>query len=707
MIRANRRVGHAHQSVERANGGGHGPPYAHAIALIVSVAILCTTNIACNDAPRAKSHGKQVIVLGFDGMDPKLSTEMINQGLLPNFSKLADTGSFKPLGTSTPPQSPVAWTTFTTGTNPGEHGIFDFIHRDPDTYSPKFSTSNISSGDVWAIPWGHWKLPVWGESTLAIARNGRAFWEYLTEAGINAHIYRMPANYPPSESPGPGDFVTLTDMGTPDLTGSPGESSFYTSGSTRNIKNTGGAKAYTLSMKPVGGDVAIGEFHGPPDALLDPDKATEDQLYEPLKVPFTIYRNKKTNSALIEWDGARVLLQAGEWSDWQTINFGFGPTVAGTSTQSMSGKVRLRLRQVQPTIELYVTPVQIDPDAPAMPISIPADLCTKVSEATGPFFTQGLPEDTQGLRAGILTRDEFLEQADLIFAERVRLLDYAIEHYTDGLLFFYFGSTDQVAHMFWSAMADSHPALTPEESVKYRNVVREVYVQADKALGKVMDAFPDATIICVSDHGFADFDRGVNLNTWLIENGYAKLKPNGSRSDTSGFDWSATKAYAVGINGLYLNMRGREKHGIVNEIDKTDLMNEIREKLKTIRDPQTNRFVIKEVYFADEVYSGPEIIHGPDMQIGYALDYRCGWPTALGGSPKTMLHDNKEAWCSDHCIATDLVPGVIFSNRKVPLADPDLEDMGPSILAAFGVAKPETMKGSDVFTATVATAQQE
>ncbi len=696
-----RRVRCAHHRQPIAYNGAHSAPY---IAILTFA--LCFTG-ACNESAQPKSNGKQVIVLGFDGMDPKLSEEMMNQGLLPNFAKLADAGSFKPLGTSTPPQSPVAWTTFTTGTNPGEHGIFDFIHRDPNTYSPKFSTSNISSGEVWSIPWGHWKLPVWGESTLAIARNGRAFWEYLTEAGINAHVYRMPANYPPSESPGPGEFITLTDMGTPDLTGSPGTSSLYTTGSTRKFKNVGGAETFNLEMNPVGGDVAMGEFHGPPDALLDPEKASETELYEPLKVPFTIFRNKKTDSALIEWEGARVLLKSGEWSEWQTISFGFGPTVAGTATQSMSGKVRLYLRQVQPTIELYVTAVQIDPESPAMPISIPSDLSTTVAKATGPYFTQGLPEDTQGLRAGILTRDEFLEHAELIYAERLRLLDYAIEHYNDGLLFFYFGSTDQIAHMFWSAMADSHPALTPEESAKYKNTVREVYVEVDKALGKVMTAFPDATIICVSDHGFADFDRGVNLNTWLIENGYAKLKPNGSRSDTSGFDWSATKAYAVGINGLYLNMRGREKHGIVNPIDKDDLMNEIREKLKTIRDPESNRLVIKEVYFADEVYQGDEIIHGPDMQIGYALDYRCGWPTALGGSPKTMLHDNKEAWCSDHCIATDLVPGVIFSNRNVHLADPDLEDMAPSILSAFDIQPPDNMRGSNVFTATVAQTKQE
>ncbi len=698
-----RRVGRAHRRYVAAQNGGHGPPYARIAALVLALVFTG----ACNESAQPKSKGKQVIVLGFDGMDPKLSEEMMNQGMLPNFAKLAETGGFKPLGTSTPPQSPVAWTTFTTGTNPGEHGIFDFIHRDPDTYSPKFSTSNISSGEVWSIPWGHWQLPVWGESTLAIARNGRAFWEYLTEAGINAHIYRMPANYPPSDSPGPGEFLTLTDMGTPDLTGSPGTSSLYTTGSTRKFKNVGGAETFNLEMNPVGGDVATGEFHGPPDALLNPEKASDVERYEPLKVPFTIYRNKKTDSALIEWDGARVLLKSGDWSEWQTISFGFGPTVAGTATQSMSGKVRLYLRQVQPTIELYVTPVQIDPEAPAMPISIPSDLCTTVAKATGSYFTQGLPEDTQGLRAGILTRDEFLEHARLIYAERLRLLDYAIEHYSDGLLFFYFGSTDQVAHMFWSAMADSHPALTAEESAKYKNTVREVYVEVDKALGKVMAAFPDATIICVSDHGFADFDRGVNLNTWLIENGYAKLKPNGSRSDTSGFDWSATRAYAVGINGLYLNMRGREKHGIVNPIDKDDLMNELREKLKNFRDPETNRLAIKEVYFAEEVYKGDEIIHGPDMQIGYALDYRCGWPTALGGSPKTMLHDNKEAWCSDHCIATDLVPGVIFSNRKVLLSNPDLEDLAPSILTAFEISPPDNMNGGNVLTATVAQAEQE
>ena len=79
----------------------------------------------------SRSAGKKVIVIGIDGMDPRLSERMMNEGLLPNLAKLRAGGGFSPLGTSTPPQSPVAWANFINGAGPGDHGIFDFIHRHP------------------------------------------------------------------------------------------------------------------------------------------------------------------------------------------------------------------------------------------------------------------------------------------------------------------------------------------------------------------------------------------------------------------------------------------------------------------------------------------------------------------------------------------------------------------------------------------------
>jgi predicted AlkP superfamily phosphohydrolase/phosphomutase len=637
----------------------------------------------CDERGEGKT-GKQVIMLGFDGMDPNLCRELIDAGRMPNFAKLARTGGFEPLQTSTPPQSPVAWSSIITGTNPGVHGIFDFIHRNPKTYGPNFSTSRL----------GDWVFPLKSGKVINL-RQGTPFWEYLTAGGIGAQVYRIPANYPPTESPGPGKFSVLTDMGTPDLTGSLGQFTYYTSGPWEGDMNPGGGQIVRLRIRPLGGNTARSQFYGPPDALLDVTKVG-DRAHEPLKTEFVIFRDKDSKTALIEWDTERVLLKEGEWSDWQHVPFAMGPNLAGEPLKTVSGVMRMYLRHVDPAIELYVTPIMIDPADPVMPVSIPDDFAPEVEKALGPYFTKGLPEDTKALWNKVLSRDEFLQQADMVLQERVRLLDFALERYREGFLFFYFGSTDQIAHMFWSAMAPSHPALTAEESARYRDVIRDVYVKMDAQLGKVLERFPQATILCVSDHGFADFARGFNLNTWLIDNGFAvPTSPN--RRDVSAFDWSRSKAYALGINGLYINLKGREGQGIVEPADKQSVIDAITAGLLAVRDPETGEAPIKAVYQADKVYHGDQLGHAPDLQIGYALRYRGSWSTALGGAPQELLENNTEAWCGDHCIATDLVPGVVFSNRPLKLSSPTLEDLAPTILREFGITPPPAMRGGDIF----------
>jgi predicted AlkP superfamily phosphohydrolase/phosphomutase len=648
----------------------------------------------CDDRREAKV-SKQVIMIGFDGMDPALCRELLEAGRLPNLAKLAEMGSFLPLQTSTPPQSPVAWSSIITGTNPGEHGIFDFIHRDPDNYRPDFSTSR-NEEPSWKVPLGDWVFPLRPGEVVNL-RHGTPFWEFLTAAGVDAQVYRIPANYPPTESPGPGKYQTLTDMGTPDLTGSLGEFSFYTSGPWDGPTTLAGGKVHRLRIRPIGGDTARASFYGPPDTLLDPTKVGSEKANRPLEVEFVIARDKSTHTAVIEWQEERVLLKVGEWSEWQRLSFSMGPQVAGAAVQGVRGVFRMYLRRVDP-IELYATPIMIDPAAPALPVSVPDDFAKEVAKELGPYFTKGLPEDTHALRHKVFTRDEFLEQADLVFQERMRLLDFALERFEHGFLFFYFGTTDQVGHMFWSAMAKSHPALTPEESEKYRDVMREIYVRSDVAVGKVLEKFPNATILCVSDHGFADFARGFNLNSWLVENGYAVLKSDKCRSGFGCFDWTKTKAYGLGINGLYINLQSRERDGIVAPADKQALMDEIKAGLLAFRDPETGAPVIKEVYQADVVYSGSQVARGPDMQIGYARGYRGSWSTALGETPEVLVEDNREAWCGDHCIATDLVPGVLFTNRPVAVENPTLEDLAPTVLAEFGIDPPAVMKGSNVFT---------
>lgn len=664
-------------------------------ALLVAAALFSLLP-GCSDDPHYET---QVIILGFDGMDAKLTEQLMSDGRLPTLEKIRQAGGYRPLGTSTPPQSPVAWCTFQTGTNPGEHGIFDFIHRDPKTYAPYASTAESTDG-AWALELGQYVMYLKGGEVLNL-RRGTPFWEYLTEASVPAQIFRLPANYPPTPSEG-AYFRTLTDMGTPDIRGSQGEFSFYTSGPFNFRKRISGGGAYYIRFKDNEGQAS---FYGPPDPMIKLDDPNEQA--PPTEVPFTVYRDPEDSAVRISWADQDVLVQEGEWTDWYPVEFEMGPRAAigswdigplvpGSSAKSIC---RFYLKQVRPYFELYVTPFNVDPLSPSLPVSEPADFATEVAGEVGRYYTQGLCEDTKALTYKILTRDEFLQQAEIVHQERLKLFDYALDAYQGGLMYFYFGGTDQIAHMFWGARHPDHPALTEEEHQKYQYVVEGIYERMDGVVAQAMKRFPDATVLLLSDHGFETFTRQFNVNTWLVENGYASMLYPSQRSMPMNFNWAKTRAYALGINGLYINLVGREADGIVPPEEKQALMDEIAGKMLEYRDPQSGARVIKEMYQADRVYSGEQIKIGPDMQIGYDRTFRGSWSTALGEIPKNIMADNTNAWCADHCIATDLVPGVLFANRPLRLEDPDLEDIAPTVLNQFGVPVPEQMKGRDVFAA--------
>jgi predicted AlkP superfamily phosphohydrolase/phosphomutase len=646
--------------------------------------------LSCSDdGPRA--HERKLVILAFDGMDPKLCTELMDAGRLPTLARLRKTGGFKPLGTSTPPQSPVAWSSLITGTNPGYHGIFDFIHRDPETYIPYASTAKITGGG-WPLHLGRFVFQLKSSEVV----NLRHFWEYLTEAGVPASIYRMPADYPPDDAEG-AHFCCLTDMGTPDIRGTNGEFSYYTDGPFDFDREITGGHAYRLV---VDGDTGQGVFRGPIDSMVAP---VEGEPPVSAETPFTIYRDPTEPTARIDWADRQLLLQEGEWSDWQPITFEMGPRLAagdydgGAILSATSAICRFHLKQLRPNIELYVTPFNIDPLDPALPVSQPPEFSAEVAARVGRYYTQGLPEDTKALSNHVLSRDEFLAQAEIVLQERLKLLDDALEQYQGGVLFFYFGTTDQIGHMFWGARQDAHPALTDEERAKYRTVMDDVYVRADAVVAKVLERIGDATLLITSDHGFESFTRGFNLNTWLAKNGYATPDRPDDHDSPLNFDFARTRAYGLGINGLYINLRHRERDGIVDPGRKQALIDEITAKLLEATDPATGRKIVKAVYQSDKIYAGPNLAIGPDLQIGYARTFRASWATVLGAFPAEIVEDNTNAWCADHCIATDLVPGVLFSNRPIGLADPTLEDIAPTVLTAFDLPVPEQMTGRNVF----------
>jgi predicted AlkP superfamily phosphohydrolase/phosphomutase len=284
----------------------------------------------------------------------------------------------------------------------------------------------------------------------------------------------------------------------------------------------------------------------------------------------------------------------------------------------------------------------------------------------------------------------------MVLEERLALFDYALHDYDDGLLFFYFSSSDLQSHMFWWNSDDRHPTRSEEEAKKYFGHVRQLYRRLDQVVGDLMDRYGStATIIVMSDHGFANFGRQFNLNSWLRDFGY--LGPPQCTSIRSDIDWSITSAYGLGINGLYLNLKGREQHGIVEPGAKAEeLLTELTERLEDARDVNGEQ-VICHVYRADKVYSGGATALAPDLIVGYKRGYRASWATCLGDLTPEVLLDNDSAWSADHCADALEVPGVLWCSRPIRAKKPALVDLAPSILAEFGLEAPASMTGKSVF----------
>lgn len=628
---------------------------------------------------------KKVLVLGFDGMDPKILKTLIQEGKLPNFEHLMKTGDFKPLGTSIPPQSPVAWSNFITGMNPGGHGIFDFIHRDPESMVPYLSTSKTESSNK-TIGIGSWIIPLSG-GKVALLRHGKAFWEYLEEKGIPTTVFRVPANFPPVDTELP--VYQLAGMGTPDIQGTYGTFSFYTDNADEYGNDISGGKVFPVEV--IGNKVAA-ELPGPKNTLRKGNPQAS--------VDFTVFIDPENPVAKIVAQDQQVILKQGEWSDWVKVNFEIIPYV-----KHVSGIARFYLKEVRPTFKLYVTPVNIDPSAPALPISTPEDYSQELAREIGSFYTQGIPEDSKALSEKVLDDGEYYDQSNIVLDEELKMFERELSHFKSGLLFFYIGRTDQLAHMFWRTMDPNHPAYDPTS--KYRRVIEQTYIDMDGVLGKALKKMDEhTTLIVLSDHGFAPFYRAFNLNTWLKNEGYASLTDDSEGDFFSNVDWSNTRAYGAGFNGLYLNLQGRERRGIVQPWERGALLDEISKKLLAIRDPKNGEQVISKVYKADEAYTGPYVKDGPDLIVGYNRGYRASWETVLGKFPKELLRDNTEKWSGDHLIEAKLVPGILLSNKKIESENPALYDLAPTILAEFGIPKGEGMIGNSVFTALNASIQR-
>jgi predicted AlkP superfamily phosphohydrolase/phosphomutase len=661
---------------------------ARTVAIMVGL-LICAVAAAAGDANRPR-----VVVLGFDGMDPNIADKMLSEGRLPNFERLRQRGSFCRLETSVPPQSPVAWSNFITGKNPGGHGIYDFIARNPEDYLPYLSTTVTDNAvktvkiGPWEIPLllklGSWRIPL-ASGGVKLLRSGTSWWEILEEHGVPVVCLRLPSNFPPSGT----TTRSISGMGTPDMLGTYGTFSFFTT------------KPYVVTEETGGRIYIVDNFDnkvktkliGPPNNLIAGSPDTE--------IPFTVYIDPDYPVVKIEIQGTELVLNEKEWSDWVTVHMDL-LELARINLSSAQGIVRFYLKSVRPDFELYVSPIQIDPRAPALPISTPPGYSKELAEAIGPFYTQGIAEETWALNEGRLNEAEYLTQAEFVFDQTKRMLDYELDRFDWGVLYCYFSSADCLQHMFWRLRDPQHPMYDEELAAKYGGVIEYFYARFDSVMGHVMERVgDDATIIALSDHGFTSFRRAVNLNTWLYWNDYIALRDDFREESEEFFenvDWSGTKAYALGLNCLYINEIGREGEGIVAPgPEKENLLDELKRKLLAIQDPETGEHMIAQVYKASECYSGECVKEAPDLVIGYNAGYRASWETALGKITRSLVNDNAKKWSGDHCMAREVVPGVLFASKRIAYTHPALYDLAPTILGEFGIDKRPDMDGTDLF----------
>ncbi len=621
----------------------------------------------------ARSRIKKCVILGLDGMDHALTEKMLAEGKLPNLAKLKESGCFKPLATTVPSISPVAWSSFQTGANPGKHNIFDFLTRDKKTYLPTLSSVDIR-GPRRVLKLGKYQFGI-GKPDIRLLRKGKPFWVTLGEHAIFSSVLRVPITFPPEKFNG----VQLSGMCVPDLRGTQGMFSYYSSKDNTNGEHTGGEQ-FRVEVKD---NIVESELIGSVNPLRR-DGAV-------LKCPFKV-KIKKGQSAKLYLNGDSYDLQKGHYTDWITVSFKAAPGM------KVSGICKFLLIDANPDFELYVTPINIDPEKPVMPISHPAVYSTYLAKKQGPFATLGLAEDSWALNEKVLIDESFMEQCIRMDDEREKMFFDSLDKVRQGLCVCVFDGTDRIQHAFWRDIDPDHPARQSYGENAGRNAVEQLYQRMDALVGRTIEKCKDKNtmFMIISDHGFNTFRYGVDLNRWLEENGYLKLKDDGrDKKYLEGVDFSQTRAYAVGLSGIFLNLKGRESQGIVDPGQQAaQLRDEIAEKLKGLIDSaHGNDAVVKNVYNAQKVYKGPYKNEAPDLLVGFNKGYRASWETAVGQVTDSTFHDNTKAWSGDHCMDPTLVPGVLFCNRKIENDRPRLMDIGPTVMKMFGVDVPGYMDG--------------
>jgi predicted AlkP superfamily phosphohydrolase/phosphomutase len=595
---------------------------------------------------------KRVLVLGMDGLDFRLVKKLIEEDKLPSFKKLSESGSFIPLEPSMPPESPVSWSSIATGKNPGEHNLFDFIGRDTSTYFPQLSILEQNSP---ALPGREYKDVL----------KGVPFWQASSEAGKETSVVRWPITFPAQKIKG----HMLSGLGVPDINGMLNKYSFYTDD--KNTKPSDSAsKVYVVEenkgtiQTQIEGPIKKGAFSS-----------------SPTSVPMEIEIPTDKKSVTLKISGKNYDISVGGWSDWITLEFKTGVLRNVTAT------AKAYLEEVTPNLKLYITSLQIDPKNPVFKISHPNEYSAELANSLGLFYTQGMPEDTQALNDGRISDSAFLEQSNQIMEEREKMLWFEMDRFKTGVLAFVFDSTDRIQHMFWrnNVMDKDYNVLTMAPEIE------DYYIRMDSILGRVLEKLdPETALIICSDHGFNSFNYQIDINRWLVENNFMKLKGELDQKNWgalfSAVDWSETSLYSFGFTSVYLNKTGREHNGIVSTEMEEKIANEFITRLEQLTNANGEK-VVEKVYRKNELYKGKYLENAPDFIIGFRPGYRMSWQTAIGGAYKDVISPNTKKWSGDHLIDSKFVPGIFLSSFPVNHKDLQVEDVAPIILNRAGVSK--------------------
>ncbi len=654
--------------------------FALALATILLWPILWVWRRLRVGNPLKHARVRRVVILGLDGMDPGVTLRFMSEGRLPHFRQLAELGAFRPLATTLPSMSPVAWSSFATGVDPSRHAIYDFLTRDPRNYQPALSSTDIRPPRR-ILRIGRWRIPL-SRPILRLLQRSRVFWKILGERNIFSIVQRVPITFPAQ----PFEGLLLSAMCVPDLRGSQGTFSFFST-ATRD-----GGAAFTGGEQTVlrrEGSVIRSRIVGPDDSLREGGGR--------MTLPFTLTIAGDAASARLEIDGHDpVRLEPRVYSPWVRLTFRAGLGI------KVHGIARFYLVSLEPEVHLYMTALHIDPEEPAMPVSHPATYSMYLARKQGPFATLGLAEDTWALNERVLDEQGFLDQVWLYHEERRRMFLDAVTQVRTGLVTTVFDATDRVQHMFYRYLDPTHPANAGKDIERHRDVYVQLYERMDALLGEVESEWrrPDTLFLVVSDHGFTSFRRCVNLNAWLRDEGLLVLE-DGKRTGGDWFedvDWSRTQAYAMGLTGLFLNLKGRESQGIVAPGEEAHALKaRIVERLQALVDPADGTHAVRRAFDAELAYDGPYRGEAPDVLVGWEGGYRHSWECATGATTEAVFTDNTRSWSGDHCVDPAVVPGVLFSNRPLTTEEPRLLDVAASVLRMFGQPVPKHMLGRSFF----------